>query len=53
MVNVADVGVCVREAGEAGLKVGDQATGHRAAGTLGGDTLLVDTSGLTTLDIDP
>lgn len=47
-----DVSACVRWVGEAGLRVTMQATGHGAAGTVGTDTLLVDTSRLDGIEVD-
>jgi FAD binding domain len=43
---------CVRHAAEHGLRVVPQATGHGAAAGLGGDVLLLDTSGLSSIEID-
>jgi len=47
------VAACVRHAAERGLRVVPQATGHGATGALGSDVLLLDTSGLDSIDIDP
>ncbi|RWR15776.1 FAD-binding oxidoreductase [Microbacterium enclense] len=49
----AEVGDVVRDAAVRGLTVLPQATGHGAGGTIGNDTLLLDTSGLDQLEIDP
>lgn len=46
------VAACVRHAARTGLRVVPQATGHGAAGELGDDVLLLDTSGLDTVTID-
>lgn len=48
----ADISACLRWAQSAGLRVAVQATGHGAAGSLGPDVILLDTSGLTELEID-
>jgi FAD/FMN-containing dehydrogenase len=48
-----DVAAVVRDAGERGWRVLPQATGHGAAGDVGPDTLLVDTSALDHVDVDP
>jgi len=47
------VAACVRHAAERGLRVVPQGTGHGATGALGSDVLLLDTSGLDSIDIDP
>ena len=47
-----DVARCVRTAAEVGLRVVPQATGHGAAGSIGDDVVLVDTSALDTIEID-
>jgi FAD binding domain len=44
--------VCVRHAAEHGLRVVPQATGHGAAASLRDDVLLIDTSGLSSIEID-
>ena len=46
------VAAVVREAVRRGLRVLPQATGHGAGGTVGEDTIILDTSALTTLSID-
>ena len=48
----AEAAACVRLARTRGLTVVPQATGHGAAGHLGSDVLLIDTSGLDTIRID-
>lgn len=48
-----DVSVALRHAARAGLRVAVQATGHGAAGAIGADVLLLDTSRLTALQVDP
>lgn len=48
----AEVAEVVVEAAARGLTILPQATGHGAGGELGGDVLLLDTSGLTELAID-
>lgn len=48
-----DVVGCVRAAGEAGLRVVVQATGHGAGAEVGGDALLLDTSRLKAIEVDP
>lgn len=50
--DVEQVAACVRHAARTGLRVVPQATGHGAAGELGDDVLLLDTSGLDTVAID-
>jgi FAD/FMN-containing dehydrogenase len=52
-VTADDVAAAVRDAGERGWRVLPQATGHGAAGDVGPDTLLVDTSALGHVDVDP
>jgi FAD/FMN-containing dehydrogenase len=47
------VAAVVRDAGDHGWRVLPQATGHGATGEVGPDTLLVDTSRLDHVDIDP
>ena len=47
-----DVASCVRFAAAAELRVAVQCTGHGAAGVIGSDTLLLDTSEMTQLEID-
>jgi FAD/FMN-containing dehydrogenase len=49
----SDVATAVALAAEAGLKVAVQATGHGAGGPLAGGTVLVDTSSLRNVVIDP
>jgi FAD/FMN-containing dehydrogenase len=48
-----DVAAAVRAAGATGLRVLLQATGHGAAGEVGDDTVLLDTSGLDSVEVDP
>lgn len=48
----ADVVACVQAARDSGLRVAVQATGHGAAGVMGPETLLVDTSRLNSVAID-
>ncbi len=48
-----EVVAVVREARERGLVVVPQATGHGAGGQIGDDTVVIDTSALTELVIDP
>lgn len=48
-----DVAQCVRFAAESGTTLAVQATGHGAAGVVGPETLLVDTSGLSSIAVDP
>jgi FAD/FMN-containing dehydrogenase len=50
--DIDQVAACVRHASRHGLTVVPQATGHGAAGELGDDVLLLDTSGLDTIAID-
>ncbi|WP_353649222.1 FAD-binding oxidoreductase [Nakamurella sp. A5-74] len=50
--DAAQVGDIVREAARRGLRILPQATGHGAGGTVGEDTVLLDTSGLSSLTID-
>lgn len=50
--DAAEVGEVVREAVRRGLTVLPQATGHGAGGVVGDDTVILDTSGLTSLTID-
>jgi FAD binding domain len=55
VVSVAESGdivAAVRWARDAGLRVAVQATGHGAAGAIGGDVLLLDTSGLDDVALD-
>ena len=49
----AQVAAAVRLAAERGWLIAPQATGHGAAGDIGPDTLLADTSALTGITIDP
>ncbi|MET0694669.1 MAG: FAD-binding oxidoreductase [Propionibacteriaceae bacterium] len=51
--SAADAVSAVRQARASGLRVVPQATGHGAGGTVGPDTVLVDTSGLDVVVIDP
>ena len=48
-----DVAGCLLAAAEAGLRVVVQATGHGAAGDIGVDSLLLDTSRLNAIEVDP
>ena len=48
-----DVGGCLRFASQVGLRVVVQATGHGAAGDIGDDVLLLDTSRLDFIEVDP
>lgn len=48
-----DVATCLRWAAEQDLTVQIRATGHGAAGTVGSGTLLLDTSGLDHVIVDP
>lgn len=48
-----DVSGCLQAAGATGLRVVVQATGHGAAGTVGDDAVLLDTTGLNAVDVDP
>lgn len=48
-----DVSGCLRAAAEAGLHVVVQATGHGAARDVGDDEVLLDTSGLDAVEVDP
>ena len=52
VVVAEDVAACVSWAREVGLRVVLQATGHGAAGVVGGDCLLIDTSRLNGIEID-
>ena len=47
------VAAVLREAVKQGLRVLPQATGHGAGGAVGDDTVILDTSALTQLSIDP
>jgi len=49
----AQVSAAVRLAAERGWMIAPQATGHGAAGDIGADTLLIDTSGLNEITVDP
>ena len=49
----AQVSAAVRLAAERGWMIAPQATGHGAAGDIGPDTLLIDTSALDEITIDP
>jgi FAD/FMN-containing dehydrogenase len=51
--SAADVGTAVAMAGAAGLRVAVQATGHGAGGPIGAGTVLIDTSSLDAISIDP
>lgn len=51
--NGAQVSAAVRLAAERGWMIAPQATGHGAAGDIGPDTLLIDTSALDEITIDP
>lgn len=51
--NADDVTRAVRAAADTGLAVRVQGTGHGAAGVIGDDVLLIDTSRLDTISIDP
>lgn len=51
--NGAQVSAAVRLAAERGWMIAPQATGHGAAGDIGPDTLLIDTSALDQISIDP
>ena len=48
-----DVSAVVRDAAARGLTVVPQATGHGAGGDIGADTIVIDTSSLDELTIDP
>src|SRR5918996_3140435 len=48
-----DVATVVADARDHGWRILPQATGHGATGDVGSDTLLVDTSALDHVDIDP
>lgn len=52
-IDADQVAACVRYAAAHGLTVVPQATGHGAAAELGDGVLLLDTSGLDTIQIDP
>lgn len=52
VADAEDVFACVRFAASNGLRVAMQATGHGAAGVVGTDTLLVDTSRLDDIEVD-
>ena len=47
-----DVAECLRAAAPSGLRVVVQATGHGAAGAVGADAMLLDTSRLATVEVD-
>ena len=49
---IEQVAACVRHAARAGLTIVPQATGHGAAGELGNDVLLLDTSRLDAITVD-
>ena len=51
--DAAEVGEFVREAARRGLRLLPQATGHGAGGVVGDDVIVLDTSGLDSLAIDP
>lgn len=53
VAGTGDVSACVRAAAAAGVSVSVQATGHGAAADLDATTLLLDTSGLDTVQVDP
>lgn len=48
-----DISACIRAAAAAGVNVAVQATGHGAAGDLNASTMVVDTSALDTVEVDP
>ena len=51
--SIAGIAEVVRYAAGSGLRVLPQATGHGAAGEVGDDTIILDTSGLAGVSIDP
>ena len=51
--SAGDVAAAVQAAAAAGLQVVVQATGHGAADEVGDDTVLLDTSGLDSVEVDP
>jgi hypothetical protein len=51
--SIEGIAEVIRYAAQHALRVLPQATGHGAAGHVGDDTILLDTSGLTELEIDP
>lgn len=51
-VSAEEVGLAVVETARRGLRIVPQSTGHGAGGTIGEDTVICDTSGLTELVID-
>ncbi|MCU1526761.1 MAG: linked oxidase domain protein, partial [Frondihabitans sp.] len=51
--SAAEVSAIIVQAASLGLRVVPQATGHGAGGSIGGDTIIIDTRGLDTLTIDP
>ncbi len=51
--SIEGIAEVVRYAARSGLQVLPQATGHGAAGEVGGDTIILDTSGLAEVSIDP
>lgn len=50
---IDDVRRAVHAAADAGLAVAVQATGHGAGGTLGDDVLLIDSTGMGVITVDP